>query len=310
MRIQLSTLEPFAPIVVNIRGRVAYSHIRNKIEGQELADVNQRKLMHGGIAESTPYYSLNIRDARVIPDANTPQPVLDYFADAIRSKKFQDGTESLFYYGKDKSNTPIPVAYSAEAGNLAGQGITEKGKPIAKELATGLDITIGVKVYKINKGAAKGRVGLGIDYVLVNEPVRYYENVSGIEAALAAQGVSYTPAPANEAAVGATQEAVQSAPVNTGVADTTPQAVSPMVTTQAVSPVPMQAAPQAQQAAASPMFQQNQFPQGGANYQPQQAPVQNGYVQTPVQAAPVQQAVPQNAAPVQNAMPGLSYNPN
>ncbi len=303
---QITSLAPYAPITVNIRGKVSYSHITKKIEGEELNAVNQRKAMKGGIMETTPYYALTIRDARILNDGTIPQIVIDYLTERMTNQTLEDNTQTTVYYGKDKSANPIAVAYSAEAGNLAGQGITERNMPLQNELAVGLDITIGVKIYKITKGNMTGRVGVGIDYILVNEPIRYYENKSGIAAALAAQGVTYTPAATTATPVQA-QAAPQEQPVatqNVGVADTAPQAVSPMATpvqqataqpmgvaqTAPVSPVPTQAAAQVQQAAAQPMFQQPVYPQGGANYG------------QPTQAAP--QAQPQQT------MPGLSYTPN
>lgn len=307
MKTQIQALAPFAPITVNIRGKVQYSHITKKIEGAELDKVNERKIRNGGIAETTPYYALNLSDASIL-DADQLPPVVKAFFEEKLSTKNTNNVMTTIYYGKDKSQGNIQLAYGSEAGvDLAGKPITNSNVPLPHELAVGLDVTLGAKVYTLKKGVAAGRVGIGIDYVIVNEPIRYYSGKSGLESALAAQGVTYqkNAEPVTEGAIvtgeteNQSEEDIQPAKV-----DTVPQSVSPMVapapTVQpAAAPVqpnvvppvyqaPIQAQAQMAQAQTNPMVAPPVYPQGGAN--PQVAPVQEQ-----PQVAPT---------------PGLSYTPN
>lgn len=314
MKMQITQLVPYAPITVEIRGKVQYSHITKKIEGKELADANERKIKNGGIAETTPYYALTLTDAYILnPDpAKYPQEVLQFFDEKLFSKTV-NGAMTRVYYGKDKSQNPIALAYGAEAGTeLAGQRIADKDAPLQNELAVGLDVTIGAKIYKITKGVAAGRAGLGIDYVIVNEPVRYYSGKSGIESALASQGVTYKKDEAvNAEGTVVTEADTVAQPSKT---DVQPQSVSPMV-----NPV------QNQQPMQQPQYGQVQ--QGAMQAPPQGQFVQNQYSQVPAQAQAQQAQAAANPmvsgvypqgganpqvgnAGVAGATPGLVYNPN
>lgn len=273
----ISALAPYAPCLVNIRGNVTYSHIAKLIEGAELEKDKQRKIANGQIPIQKPYTALTIENARVIDDGKLNPVVKDFFenGDKIKTKIKEDGTAVKMYYGTSKSPNPPSVAYGAEAGNLAGQGIASKDVPLASELAIGLDVTIGVKIYKgTNSQTNTPYVGIGMDYIIVNEPIRYYSGNS-LENQLKEQGVTYTPP--------------------TAKAETVPQAVSPMATAPVqntpVQQAPVQQAPVQNVQPAQPQVVTQQVPQQVV----QQAPVQAA----PVQAAPVQQAVPQQAAPQQ-----------
>lgn len=284
-RTPISALAGFAPCTVNIRGKVSYSHISKMVDGTELANTNQRRLANGLTPYDKPYSALTIQDAYIVDDGTLNPTVKAVLEERFGNKTNPDGTISKVWYGTSKSPTLPPVAYGAEAGNDAGKGIADKDVPLTAELATGLDVTIGVKIYKGKIGT-----GLGMDYVLVNEPIRYY-TASGIQKALEQQGLTYA-APTGEVKADTTPVAVSPmanvAPVPQAV---TPQPVAqqPAATpVQQVAPVPQQAAPQQMQAQASPMV--GTFPQGGANY-----------------AQPTQNVAPQQAAPQE---PALRYNPN
>lgn len=273
----LSAMAPYAPVTVAVRGKVKYSHIKNLVEGTELEKANQKRIAQGNIPYDRPYTAITIEDAYIVDNGTLNPAVKQFFEnEKIKNVTKPDGTITKTFYGQSKSPNPPDVAYSVEAGNLAGQILAKnrEGIQLQGELASGLDVTIGASIYKARMG-----VGLGIDYVLVNEPVRFYQN-SALDAALAAQGVATHVAPGTQT-VANTQSQT---PVQTEVptqTETTPVAVSPMasvvqpqaapatepqpqvqaqpqpqVQTQQAAPaeqIPAQAQAQAAQAAASPM---------------------------------------------------------
>lgn len=290
-RTPISALASFAPLTVNIRGKVTYSHISKMVEGTELANTNAKRTANGLTPYDKPYSALTIKDAYIVDDGTLNPTVKAILEERFSNSTNPDGTITKVWYATSKSPSLPPVAYGAEAGNDAGKGIADKDVPLTAELATGLDVTIGVKIYKGKIGT-----GLGMDYVLVNEPVRYY-TASGIQRALEQQGITYTQPVATDVKTDATPVPVspmatpvqQAAPMQQAVAPQ-PQPMAQQVAptpVQQVAPIPTQAAPQQMQAQASPMI--NAFPQGGANY-----------------AQPAQNVTPQQAAPQE---PSLRYNP-
>lgn len=166
----LSCLEEYAPITIKIKGEVAFSHISHKYEGKELEEINKKAIKNGGIAIDKPYSSITIANPVILEKELLPEKIIQ-----IINKRFKKDKNGVFKYYAISKLTNLPnVTYSDEAGtNLKGSVLADEKKNIylRKELDTGLSITIGVKIYKSNKG-----VGLGIDYILLNEEVRYYES--------------------------------------------------------------------------------------------------------------------------------------
>lgn len=187
--VSFDELAKFAPVILLIRGKVSYSHISKKYEGEELKKVNARRASKNMKPSNAPFYDITIKDAYLInPEGYDPL--------------LRKGIEERFYTQMDndtginsimwKSSSTAPnlpmVAYSAEAGaDIEGHGIADKDVPLKAELANGLDVTLGVKLFVNQNGA-----GLGLDFVLCNEPIRYYSN-DGLASILAAAGITYVP---------------------------------------------------------------------------------------------------------------------
>lgn len=166
----LNCLEEYAPITIKIKGEVAFSHISHKYEGKELEEINKKAKKNGGIAIDKPYSSITIANPVILEKELLPAKIIQ-----IINKRFKKDKNGVFKYYAISKLTNLPnVTYSDEAGTkLKGRVLADEKKNLylRKELDAGLSITIGVKIYKSNKG-----VGLGIDYILLNEEVRYYES--------------------------------------------------------------------------------------------------------------------------------------
>lgn len=214
MSSNLDTLRPYTPIVVNIQGQVGFSHISKMYEGEELIAANKKAQEHGGRPSSRPYCTITIDNPRILNPETLPADVVQVMQERFKASK----SNVVKYYATSKSQNLPPVAYSVYAGpGLAGQGIADKMHPLAHELDTGLTVTIGAKIFNTMAG-----VGVGIDYVLIDEPIRYYEPNS-LADALASQGVTYVAPNSNMNAaqnVPSPQPFSKNAAVDSGVYET------------------------------------------------------------------------------------------
>lgn len=183
MNSNLDYLRQYAPITVNIQGEVSFSHISKMYEGEELIAANKRAQEHGGKPSNRPYCTLTLDNPRILSPETLPADVVMIMQQRFKPAKT---TNVVKYYATSKSPNLPPVAYSIYAGaELAGQGIADKAHPLAYELDTGLTVTVGARIFNTAAG-----VGVGIDYVLIDEPIRYYES-NALADALADQGVTY-----------------------------------------------------------------------------------------------------------------------
>ncbi|MDE6914233.1 MAG: hypothetical protein K2P35_11165 [Lachnospiraceae bacterium] len=191
MNSNLDYLRQYAPIIVNIQGQVSFSHISKMYEGEELIAANKRAQEHGGRPSNRPYCTLSIDNPRILYPEMLPQDVVTVMQQRFKPVK---GTNTIRYYATSKSPNLPPIAYSAYAGaELAGQGIADKMHPLGRELASGLTVTVGARIFDTPAG-----VGVGIEYVLIDEPIRYYESNSLAEV-LASYGVLYVAPDADKA---------------------------------------------------------------------------------------------------------------
>ncbi len=204
--IKFDELTRFAPETLLIRGKVQYSHISRKYEGDELKKVNERRATKKMKPSNTPFCDITVRDAFLI-NPEGYDPVLRKGIEERFYKQTDESGANIIMWRSSSTAPNLPmVAYSADAGtDLEGHGIADKDVPLKAELANGLDVTLGVKLFTNQNGT-----GLGLDFVLVNEPIRYYSN-DGLASVLAAAGITYIPPVIPE-----------------GKKDTVPVSVSPM----------------------------------------------------------------------------------
>ena len=252
------------PTTVQLRGKVSYSHISRLVDGEELRRDNEKRRASNRIQMTRPYSALTIANPVIVNEAAVPAILVQLITERISTRVNEDGTSTAVWYGTSKSPSLPDVVYGAEAGTeLAGKAIADRTHSLEHELANGLDVTIGVKFFN-----GSMRSGMGMDYVLVNEPIRYYTGNS-VAQALAAQGVVYTPIADGTPAAAAAPVSPVAQPV------VQPQPVQPMQAPagypaggqiqQAADRAAANSAAQAAQAAQNPMV--GGYQNGG--YQPQ-----------------------------------------
>lgn len=184
---ELNLLAKYTPLNILIQGEVSFSHIATMYDGPELIEANRKAVERGGSPSLRPYCTISIDNPRILNQETLPPEVVSVMTKRISTKEGRSR-----YYATSKSPNLPPVVYSALAGDgYSGHGIADANHPLPHELATGLKVTIVAKLFNTKMG-----VGCGIDGILVDEPVRYYEPNS-IASILGLQGVSYVAPVAN-----------------------------------------------------------------------------------------------------------------
>lgn len=264
--------------VFRVRGRLGFGRLTSQIDGEELQkDINKRQ-QNGWIPIDRPYTTATINQAQVVyqtPGQKLPEEI--YAEESLytsRAKRAQE--QGGFTFTGVNKGYDLPWVGQLKAGT---QSVIDQVIPEG-ELDNNLDVTLVMRVFK-----GKPNNGVTLDGVIVNEPIKYYNNQAA-GAGLEELGITF-----NKADI---PEVVEETKVDTPpVQETT--------------------------------VQQQQQQQGGNPYQAapvQQQEGGNPYQAAPQQQAPQQASMPQEfaqgqipqAQPAQtnegNDEGGIRYNPN
>ncbi|MFC4048360.1 hypothetical protein ACFOY4_01580 [Actinomadura syzygii] len=260
--------------VVLIRGKLGFARLTRLIDGAELQASDVRRAQNGMNPVGKPHTTATITQAEVVPKDPASPTIEEQFV-AERRYSSKKHPETGLNYSIDSKGQTLPVI--AIPTDTAGQVMQDDS---GHELASGLDVTLVMRVYK-PKGYSNR--GLSLDQVIVNEPVRYYTSNANTEE-LAARGIVFAvppqPIPARQGAVNDQSSQPAAAPEGTVIDENGFALPAP-----AGVPVPQ---PQEAQPAQAPTAQPAPVAQPRAP-QVQAAPIQQGAVPPPT-AAP---AVPQ-----------------
>lgn len=172
--------QPEPNSIVLVHGKIQFSRITRRIEGDELKKENARRANSGKYPMNNPYTTITISNPTVTYTDGQPNAA-DTF---VESKFRQSKTTGLWTYTAVNQTTRLPGVYQMNGNN--GEEIEPEG-----ELAVGLDVTLVVRIFKTQM-----RPGISLDRVLVNEPVRYF-NGQNVTSALAKLGISVTDLPSS-----------------------------------------------------------------------------------------------------------------
>ena len=238
-RTPVSAIAQYAPCTIYVRGQVVYSRIASHVEGQELAKQNQEAASKGRMPHAKPYTSITIKNPVILDNGKLMPQVMQ-----VLQERFYTNKDGILMFSQESKSPFLPtVVYSSLAGDLAGQGIADRDVPLTGELATGLDVTVGVSLFSKN-----GFAGFGMNYVLINEPIKYYTN-TGIAADFAAAGITYV-APTKPATPAYTAPVTQ--PTTAPIYQQPVQQSTP-VTSTAIDPATLQFMQQAANISAQPV---------------------------------------------------------
>lgn len=167
-----------------VRGKVGFSRLTSRIEGEELQQDIQRRRSKGWPPIEKPYTTITINQAEVIvKDRNNIQPEEQYAIESLYTSSSQRSQGGYSYTANNKGTRALPYIAVTRAGE---QGVVDQIQPEG-ELANGLDVTLVMRVFK-----GKPNIGVSLDGVIVNEPIRYFDN-NRTGAGLDGFGITFNP---------------------------------------------------------------------------------------------------------------------
>lgn len=177
--IQSNQLTPGATYLV--RGKVAFSRITRQTTDEERERENKRRMY----PQDRNYSNMSIYDAQVLAkDPQNPTIEEKYAAECLYRSASQSYPGNNFSAMNKTQKLPA-------VGELQGNNQYVEIKPTA-ELATGLDVTLVMRVYK---PTGQRNNGVSLDRVLINEPVKYYGGSSEVDNALKDFGLTFVAMP-------------------------------------------------------------------------------------------------------------------
>ena len=184
--VQNSQLTPNTAFYV--RGELGFARITSQIAGEELRKSDERRSARGWIPVGKPYTTATVNKAQVLmknPQAPTNEET--YAQESLYTS--QNGNGSYSYTCNNKGKF-LPWVGQRNADGSVDQIVPEG------ELASGLKVTLCMRIF-----AVRGRMNKGVtlDGIIVEEPIRYYNN-NQAGAMLADSGIAFHANPAAEAA--------------------------------------------------------------------------------------------------------------
>ena len=287
--ITTDSLDVSKPILIN--GKIDFSHITSKYEGQALVRENARRTQNGMRAVDKPFTNLSLKNAQVQAEDPNNLTVNEYYGrDSLLYTSKKNPEKGLCLNAISKSRD-LPRVYQRDPQNP--NQVTEifpEG-----ELATDLNVTAVFRVFK-PKEVGK-HAGLSLDAVICNEPCRT-ATFGGNAATL--QGCGFNVVSASDADRTAYQQrmAAQAAQAQQAAAQAAAQPMNTAPNTYGQAP--------AQTGYAQPGYAQPTYAPAGA---PAPAPVA-GYAPAGAPApAPVAAPVAAPTAPAPT-VPGQVTDPN
>jgi len=199
--IQSNQLTPGATYLV--RGKVAFSRITRQTTDEERERENKRRMY----PQDKNYTNMSIYDAQVLAkDPSNPTIEEKYAAECLYRSASQNYPGNNFSAMNKTQKLPA-------VGELQGNNQYVEIKPTS-ELATGLDVTLVMRVYK---PTGQRNNGVSLDRVLINEPVRYYGGSNEVDNALKDFGYTFVAMPPQkqETADGVNTAAAEAAATDT-----------------------------------------------------------------------------------------------
>ncbi len=289
--IKLSDVQPGE--TVRVRGKITFSRLARLIEGVELAKrIADSK---SNFPTTDPHTTVTVGDAQVVfVDPQNPTPAELYAQQKLFRWNIGKNANRVGF-SIDNTSPYLPTILEMDPAGGYRQLILER------DLAQDLDITLDMGVFISKK---TGKMGLGLNNVILNEPARYYGSAAvDNTAALAARGIVVNGpiqriAGVDSPAAASADQVEEALPANSQIGAYGLAMPAP----GAMGTPPQQFQQQAPQPPQAPQFQE-QPP--AAAYVPQPAPVPVPEMAGGMpQMQPVQQAFPQQPVLAQHAPQG------
>lgn len=269
---------------IYVEGEVSFSRIARHIEGDELTKDMQRRQQRGMTPITQPYTSITVQNAKIREITPGQLSVAEQYIQERFYTSSNQGANGTKYYSSVNKSPFLPNVSQYNPNDNSAAQVNLNGN----ELASGLKVILCLSVYKPKNYHNNG---VGLDGIIVMEPIRYY---TAQNQDLSALGITWKPLPGDEA-----RAAITPPSHNQNTNQTTEQPTQPM-NPPVPDPVGNQFSSQVQNA--NQMAQQNMAATPVANApanQMQNAPAQMAQQNNQNQAAPM---------PEQPASPWICQN--
>lgn len=177
--------------IIFVEGLVKFSRITKHVSGEELEKTDARRK----VKIKKPYTNITITQSKILP--NTPGSLS--MAEEFVQNKFYIASENVnvkpeiydFQFINKSPYKPQVSQCDPDNPKVCYEIIPEA------ELAKGLKVILVLQIYDAKKQGF-GTNGLGLDGILLREPIRYYEQGRNFAQALAARGITMNSLPDNE----------------------------------------------------------------------------------------------------------------
>lgn len=143
---------------IMIRGRLQYSRLTSKIQGEELAKRNRGQRY----PITTPYTTATICDAQIITKNPSHPSLFEQWAQNHLYTSKAEGTTGYAFSANNKGNSLPWIGVEESKGNV--HQVYPEG-----ELAKDLQVTLVLSVFKTSQNN-----GVGLDGVIIHEPLRLF----------------------------------------------------------------------------------------------------------------------------------------
>lgn len=166
-----------------IRGKVSFSRLAQLVEGEALVKSIESAQKRGQLYPTkVPHTTINLVDAQVIAANPAALTTEEQF---VQEKTFivkSGDNAGKVGYSLDNKSSYLPTVLEMDPEN-AGQ---YRQLVLERDLASGIEVTLVLQVFK---PAGYEKRGIGLQQIVLSEPVRYFAS-SGVDAsALAARGI-------------------------------------------------------------------------------------------------------------------------
>lgn len=162
--------------LVKVLGKVTFSRVTRKVDGDELARENARRQSHGIPPYSGPFITITVENARIVP-AN---PNMMNLEEQYIQEKFyaKNNTPGVMCYSYNSTSSSFPRLFQVKElpdGSYDKEHVEEVAP--TGEPDSGLEVMLVLRIYKPKNYNNRG---VALDCIIAQSKMRFYEAGSAI----------------------------------------------------------------------------------------------------------------------------------
>lgn len=162
--------------LVKVLGKVTFSRVTRKVDGDELARENARRQSHGIPPYSGPFITITVENARIVPE----NPNMMNLEEQYIQEKFyaKNNTPGVMCYSYNSTSSSFPRLFQVKElpDGSYDVGHVEEVAPTG-EPDSGLEVMLVLRIYKPKNYNNRG---VALDCVIAQSKMRFYESGSAI----------------------------------------------------------------------------------------------------------------------------------